>query len=618
MLLLIQKSHGQEIPDSLQGRLKVLQQEADCVKAVLQYAQALLEKRDTQYYELALSEAEEHLKVTGDTLGLARFFYERGMLAYYGGDHETSETFADAAIEQASAAGDTVLLGKAFGLKGVFSYLDRDHNQAIHYWSNATRCFESQGATGEAARYYSNIGAIYLDKGYFHSAFRFFDKTTTVLKDSIRLRDAFQMAQINKAVALLRMGALEQSAAVLKDIALSEANSNVRTLVHLNLLQVYAKLEQREAFYRHLDSFELYQDQNRQYGSRLLTAKANAFISFREWEKARAILEDFKAEAIVEDSLVKVPNLNVFYLYYKKTGENLLPEAITDKILDRIADQSDLIMTHRAWQIKALAAAGREDYQAAYQYTITADSIYHISEDSTDVRKLMDMGVLYQTETLKKEKAALGSSLQKAGYTITGLFILFIAVIAMLILVYLNYRKARKLAAQQREIAAFQAIQVEEKLQAQQRDVEQREREMQKNATLLLYARQVETRMVRLLQKAAKSLSQEDRKEVEEIRRNMDQFQATHLNFSIEQELNRQMASFMEFIEEKYPELTASERQVCVLIYLGYSNSEITQILDRSLKSVENFRYRARKKMEVENQIDFTTFLTQLVRGQQL
>lgn len=274
-------------------------------------------------------------------------------------------------------------------------------------------------------------------------------------------------------------------------------------------------------------------------------------------------------------------------------------------------------MTHRAWQIKALAAAGREDYQAAYQYTITADSIYHISEDSTDVRKLMDMGVLYQTETLKKEKAALGSSLQKAGYTITGLFILFIAVIAMLILVYLNYRKARKLAAQQREIAAFQAIQAEEKLQAQQRDVEQREREMQKNATLL-YARQVETRMVRLLQKAAKSLSQEDRKEVEEIRRNMDQFQATHLNFSIEQELNRQMASFMEFIEEKYPELTASERQVCALIYLGYSNSEITQILDRSLKSVENFRYRARKKMEVENQIDFTTFLTQLVRGQQL
>ena len=155
-------------------------------------------------------------------------------------------------------------------------------------------------------------------------------------------------------------------------------------------------------------------------------------------------------------------------------------------------------------------------------------------------------------------------------------------------------------------------------MQAQQRDVEQREREMQKNATLLLYARQVETRMVRLLQKAAKSLSQEDRKEVEEIRRNMDQFQATHLNFSIEQELNRQMASFMEFIEEKYPELTASERQVCALIYLGYSNSEITQILDRSLKSVENFRYRARKKMEVENQIDFTTFLTQLVRGQQL
>lgn len=68
------------------------------------------------------------------------------------------------------------------------------------------------------------------------------------------------------------------------------------------------------------------------------------------------------------------------------------------------------------------------------------------------------------------------------------------------------------------------------------------------------------------------------------------------------------MVFFMGFIEEKYFELIVFEWQVCVLIYLGYFNSEIIQILDCLLKSVENFCYWAWKKMEVENQIDFIIF----------
>lgn len=57
--------------------------------------------------------------------------------------------------------------------------------------------------------------------------------------------------------------------------------------------------------------------------------------------------------------------------------------------------------------------------------------------------------------------------------------------------------------------------------------------------------------------------------------------------------------NFLYNLKSKYPTLNQEEIEVCVLIYLNLKNKEIAQILNLSIRSIENTRYRIRKKMSL-------------------
>lgn len=61
--------------------------------------------------------------------------------------------------------------------------------------------------------------------------------------------------------------------------------------------------------------------------------------------------------------------------------------------------------------------------------------------------------------------------------------------------------------------------------------------------------------------------------------------------------------TFLYNLEKKYPTLTEEERKLCVLIFLNYKNKEIATSLNLSLRSIENHRYRIRKKISIETDI---------------
>lgn len=62
---------------------------------------------------------------------------------------------------------------------------------------------------------------------------------------------------------------------------------------------------------------------------------------------------------------------------------------------------------------------------------------------------------------------------------------------------------------------------------------------------------------------------------------------------------NQVDAQFTYKLEKKYPELTDEERKICILIYLDLKNKDMAVILNLSVRSVENCRYRIRKKMNL-------------------
>jgi DNA-binding CsgD family transcriptional regulator len=59
--------------------------------------------------------------------------------------------------------------------------------------------------------------------------------------------------------------------------------------------------------------------------------------------------------------------------------------------------------------------------------------------------------------------------------------------------------------------------------------------------------------------------------------------------------------SFFNNLKKEYPSLNKSELIVCFYINLNLKNSEISSLLDKSIRSIESTRYRIRKKLDLNN-----------------
>lgn len=69
---------------------------------------------------------------------------------------------------------------------------------------------------------------------------------------------------------------------------------------------------------------------------------------------------------------------------------------------------------------------------------------------------------------------------------------------------------------------------------------------------------------------------------------------------------------FFTNLEEKYPDLTAQEKRLAGLLRLNLSSKEIAGIMNISPKSVDQSRYRLRKKLNLSTEINLSTFFNQI------
>lgn len=62
-------------------------------------------------------------------------------------------------------------------------------------------------------------------------------------------------------------------------------------------------------------------------------------------------------------------------------------------------------------------------------------------------------------------------------------------------------------------------------------------------------------------------------------------------------------------IHERFPDLTEQEKRLTILLRVGFSSKEISSIMNISPKSVEISRYRLRKKLNIDNKVNLTSFI---------
>jgi DNA-binding CsgD family transcriptional regulator len=70
--------------------------------------------------------------------------------------------------------------------------------------------------------------------------------------------------------------------------------------------------------------------------------------------------------------------------------------------------------------------------------------------------------------------------------------------------------------------------------------------------------------------------------------------------------------AFYEKINTKFPELSTSEKRLASLIKMNLTNREIASILNIESASVKMAKYRLKKKLNLEEEVDIQSFLQSL------
>ena len=69
---------------------------------------------------------------------------------------------------------------------------------------------------------------------------------------------------------------------------------------------------------------------------------------------------------------------------------------------------------------------------------------------------------------------------------------------------------------------------------------------------------------------------------------------------------------FMEFITAQYPDLIVTELKICTLLKINLSSKEISSLLNLSIRTVEDYRLKIRKKMGLDSEMNLNQYIASL------
>lgn len=334
-----------------------------------------------------------------------------------------------------------------------------------------------------------------------------------------------------------------------------------------------------------------------------------------------AIEYSLKAKAIAEkyNALVMLTYpLKVLSTVSRDKGEYQKAIQYATQSLE-IADDLGIIYEQKdAHENLAASYEGIGNYQLAFSHYKTFKQLNDslLNEDSNN--KLAEMRAKYETE--KKEQEIMVLEAENKFHKTRNLVITLVAGIILLLLstaliLYASRkRKELQLLEKDKVIAESRKKLAEEELQ----NSKLREENLQKELTN--YA-------LHIVEK--NDFLDEVKSEVAQIKNQIQNHEAiSHINklgskifqnlminkdreeFDIQVE--QACEGFFKNLEQKFPDLTSQERRLSALLRLNLSSKEISGIMNISPKSVDQGRYRLRKKLSINTQKNLSVFLNQI------
>lgn len=298
------------------------------------------------------------------------------------------------------------------------------------------------------------------------------------------------------------------------------------------------------------------------------------------------------------------------YLNYINLGHVYLEDSLCDKSIEVLEKAHELLPRIQSpTNSKELYESLYETYKCAGNKTkalVYLEKLVIVKDSLNEAlkhREIMDLQTKYD---VAKKKATILKLKEKRKNNMLIRYILVSAIIIMgllLIIIIIKVKQQKKINLQKKLLTEKEIEQVKYRLEQKKQDIISYSLQ---NAAFSDFLKLVLTHMQKLLPHVKVS-GKKDALELLGIVSKQQQNEQYWNEFDMRfKEVNN---NFYKKLTESYPTLSSTEIRVCALLHLNMTSKEIAKVMNKSLRTVENFRYRIRKKMGLEADVDLASYL---------
>jgi DNA-binding CsgD family transcriptional regulator len=261
------------------------------------------------------------------------------------------------------------------------------------------------------------------------------------------------------------------------------------------------------------------------------------------------------------------------------------------------------------YRIKSCIYSHMDDFKHAY---FCADSASMISDDifSSDIEnKISDLTNAFDENRQDKEKHELETRISKYNFVLVALSLISLVAIVSLIVLLIKSRrlKAGYLVLKQDfdKLNDSYSVVIEKNI----KHIETQNRE------LTGYALKISQQNERIndIQNKCLELAHKDSK-FKDIAYELKSLKLSEINWeSFKIYFEQIHKSFFTALNAKHPYLTSGEVRMCAFIVMNISTKEIASLTNRSIRSIETFKYRLSKKLDLHENQSLSSYLNDLL-----
>ena len=520
-------------------------------------------------------------------------------------------------------------LAKNYSTFAQIYYSKNDYKNAVEYTNKSIALYEKLHKTEGLEINYMTLGAIQMEQGIFDSSLTNFLKSIDYCQKN---KNLLSLASNYNNIAILyrKQNDLEKAEKYyLKSLDINQKIDNKQGILkNINNIAVILELTGRknQALINYRSALKLSEEMNFLVGIAMAcTNIAGIQTEQKNFQEAHQYLN--RAEKIYfelgDEKNQIVVTLLLGQLFYKQQNMDkaisLSLEAYTK------AEKSKFILqTQDASQQLAAFYEKINDFKNALKYFKIRSDIKDSILKTNESEIIENLKIRFETkskdEEIKLKNAeiiAMENSRKIKAYKyyifIVITFILLISGFFSIFILRNKINKSKEQAHQKAEIAEFKNKLLENEIKYKdfnqimlQKELSLRQKELQMMAFSIIDKNEFLDTIKGKLKKITEKSNSEDLKLlIQEIVGKMSYEKDSEEFLSRVKQINE---SFFKHLVEKYPELSEYDQRLASLLRMGLLSKEIAAILNITVKSVDTGRYRLRKKLNLEQEINLNNF----------